>query len=91
MGRQLRGILDTSVVIATDVDPIEGELAISSADLTACFGAFTRGDVVVTIQAQPSALTAKARIASPNGTVVEQSLGGLQVQQAGNNVGGITY
>jgi len=33
MGRQLRGILDTSVVIATDVDPIDGELAISSITL----------------------------------------------------------
>jgi predicted nucleic acid-binding protein len=29
----LRGILDTSVVIATDVDPIEGELAISAITL----------------------------------------------------------
>ncbi len=29
----MRGILDTSVVIATDVDPIEGELAISAITL----------------------------------------------------------
>jgi predicted nucleic acid-binding protein len=31
--RDGRGILDTSVVIATDVDPIEGELAVSAATL----------------------------------------------------------
>jgi predicted nucleic acid-binding protein len=33
MGHDVRGILDTSVVIATDVGPLEGELAISSATL----------------------------------------------------------
>jgi toxin FitB len=29
----MRGILDTSVVIATDVEPLEGELAVSAATL----------------------------------------------------------
>lgn len=29
----MRGILDTSIVIATDVEPIEGELAVSAATL----------------------------------------------------------
>ena len=33
MDRSVRAILDTSVVIATDVGPLEGELAISSATL----------------------------------------------------------
>jgi hypothetical protein len=33
MGHDVRAILDTSVVIATDVGPLEGELAISSATL----------------------------------------------------------
>jgi len=38
-----------------------GELVISPSDLTACFGAFTRGDVSVTVQSTSTALTAKAR------------------------------
>lgn len=33
MGRGVRAILDTSVIVATDVPPLEGELAISSATL----------------------------------------------------------
>lgn len=33
MGKSLRAILDTSVVIATDVEPLDGELAISAITL----------------------------------------------------------
>jgi toxin FitB len=33
MGEQVRAILDTSVVIATDIGPLEGELAISAITL----------------------------------------------------------
>jgi len=51
-----------------------GELVISPTDLTACFGAFTRGDVVVTIQANSTSLTAKARNVTAS-TVSELSLG----------------
>jgi len=50
------------------------ELVISPADLTACFGAFTRGDVVVNIQATAAALTAKARNVTAS-SVSELSLG----------------
>lgn len=50
------------------------ELVISPADLTSCFGAFTRGDVVVTIQATSAALTAKARNVTAT-NVSELSLG----------------
>ena len=52
------------------------ELVIANADLTTCFGNFKRGDVVVTIQADPTALTAKARnVNAGTGVVSEISLG----------------
>jgi len=51
-----------------------GELVIAPADLTSCFGAFTRGDVVVTIQALNTSLTAKARNVTAS-AVSELSLG----------------
>jgi len=51
-----------------------GELVISPTDLTSCFGAFTRGDVVVTIQATSTSLTAKARNVTAT-NVSELSLG----------------
>lgn len=57
--------------------PANGELAISSADLTTCFGAFTRGDVRVTIPALTNNLTAKLRIVNPGNIVAEQSLGAI--------------
>jgi hypothetical protein len=50
------------------------ELVIAPADLTACFGDFIRGDVVVTIQATSASLTAKARNVTPT-SVSELSLG----------------
>ncbi len=51
-----------------------GELVLAPADLTTCFGAFTRGDVVVTVQGAAASLTAKARnVTSTN--VSELSLG----------------
>ena len=61
-----------------------GELVLSTDDLTTCFGAFKRGDVVVTIQAPSTDLTAKARLTTTNGSISEISLGGL-------NVAGVTY
>jgi hypothetical protein len=54
-----------------------GELVIDPADLTTCFGAFKRGDVLVTIQGSYSALSAKARLTTPAGQISEVSLGGL--------------
>lgn len=51
-----------------------GELVIAPADLTACFGAFTRADVVVTIQSSSTGLTAKARNVTAS-SVSELSLG----------------
>lgn len=57
--------------------PANGELSINSADLTTCFGAFTRGDVRVTIPALTTNLTAKLRIVNPGNIVAEQSLGAI--------------
>lgn len=57
--------------------PANGELAINSADLTTCFGAFTRGDVRVTVPALSDNLTAKLRIVNPGNVVTEQSLGAI--------------
>lgn len=54
--------------------PANGELQIGSAELTACFGNFLRGDVQITIQSASTALTAKARTIS-NGVTTETSLG----------------
>ncbi len=56
-----------------------GELVLSTDDLTTCFGAFKRGDVVVTIQAPEDDLTAKARLTTTAGAISEISLGGLNV------------
>ena len=51
-----------------------GELVLKPEDLTTCFGAFARGDVVVTVQGSAASLTAKARnVTSTN--VSELSLG----------------
>jgi len=55
------------------------ELVISTTDLTTCFGAFKRGDVVVTIQSPKDSLTAKARLTTTGGGISEISLGGLNV------------
>jgi len=57
--------------------PAAGELLISSATLSACFGAFKRADVTITVgsEAAPVATTAKMRSTSVNGTVSEVSLG----------------
>lgn len=57
--------------------PANGELAINSADLTTCFGAFGRGDLRVSIQSQQSGITAKLRIVNPGNVVTEQSLGAI--------------
>jgi hypothetical protein len=65
--------------------PANGELAINSADLTTCFGAFTRGDVRVTIQAQSNNLSAKLRIVNPGNVVTEQSLGAIAAGVASVN------
>ena len=54
-----------------------GELAISTADLTTCFGDFKRGDLIVTIQGAKDSLTAKARLTTASGQISETSLGGL--------------
>jgi hypothetical protein len=64
--------------------PANGELAINSADLTTCFGAFTRGDVSLTVLSLSSNLTAKLRIVSPGGVVSEQSLGRYSGTYAAN-------
>jgi hypothetical protein len=56
-----------------------GELVISTADLTTCFGDFKRGDMIVTIQAPDDSLTAKARLTTTAGSISEISLGGLNV------------
>lgn len=55
--------------------PANGELAISSAKLTECFGDFGRGDVTATVLSLGGDLTAKLRIVSPGNVVSEQSLG----------------
>lgn len=52
-----------------------GELAINSADLTTCFGAFGRGDVSIVVLSLNTNLTAKLRIVNPGNIVAEQSLG----------------
>lgn len=54
--------------------PASGELVITSANLTACFGAFKRSDVRITIQGLSSSLTAKMRTVAA-GVVTEQTLG----------------
>jgi len=55
------------------------ELIIEPADISTCFGAFKRGDVLVTIQGSYSNLSAKARLTTPAGQISEVSIGGLNV------------
>jgi len=55
--------------------PANGELVILNSDLTTCFGNFKRGDVVITVQADSTNLTAKARnLNAAGGVVTEMSL-----------------
>ena len=54
--------------------PANGELAISSAQLSTCFGDFGRGDVALTVLSVGDSLTAKLRIVSPGNVVSEQTL-----------------
>jgi hypothetical protein len=55
--------------------PASGELVITSAHLTTCFGSFKRSDVRLTIQGSDSAITAKTR-SSTAGVSTENILGG---------------
>jgi len=55
-----------------------GELTISSADLTTCFGDFKRADLIMTVQAPKDDLTAKMRLTTSSGQISETSLGGLK-------------
>jgi predicted nucleic acid-binding protein len=49
--RRVRGVLDTSVLIATDVPPLEGDLAISAASLAELhFGVLVAADASVRAQ-----------------------------------------
>lgn len=58
--------------------PANGRIEIDVADLRTCFGTgVANGDVRFTIQGAPDQLTAKARLRSSTGTVVETSLGRL--------------
>lgn len=64
-----------SCTIGTTI-PANGSLTISSANLRTCFGAFGNSDLVVTIQASSSNLSAKMRVINTlNSVVTEQSLG----------------
>jgi hypothetical protein len=67
-------VCTSSTVAKLGSVPTSGELVIAPADLASCFGAFTRGDVVVTIQATKDALTAKARNVTAT-NVSEMTLG----------------
>ena len=62
--------------------PANGELQITGATMTTCFGQFLRGDLQITIQAPSSALTAKARNVDAQGDVFEQTLGRFNGSQA---------
>jgi len=55
--------------------PASGELLITSAKLLACFGAFGRSDVRLTIQGNSSDMVAKLRITSPDGSASDTALG----------------
>lgn len=55
--------------------PTTGDLQIGQTELAACFGAFLRGDVQITIQSASTNLTAKMRQVESDGTTYESSLG----------------
>ena len=64
---------ETTCVVGTL--PASGELLITSAKLLACFGAFGRSDVRLTIQGNASDMVAKLRITSPDGSASDTALG----------------
>lgn len=64
----------SDVVYAAGTVPANGDLQITSSQLVAAFGDFTRGDFQVTIQSSAAPLTAKLRN-TRDGTTFEQSLG----------------
>ncbi len=53
------------------------ELVFDEAASVACFGNFVRGDLSITVLGNVSALTAKMRVLSVNGSVSEQTLGNI--------------
>ena len=61
-----------------------GELLVTSETLKACFGAFKRSDVRLTIQGSESSLTAKMR-ATAAGVQTEATLGSGMANSAANN------
>lgn len=54
--------------------PAGNELVVDTAKITACFGDFARGDLLVTVEAEQGEITAKVRNTSVNGNF-ETSLG----------------
>ncbi|QYF86428.1 hypothetical protein [Brevundimonas sp. PAMC22021] len=54
--------------------PADGDLVISTATMQSCFGTFTRGDVLITVEGASAGLTAKMRNTSPQGNF-ETTLG----------------
>lgn len=54
--------------------PAAGDLVITPAVMTQCFGAFTRGDLLITVEAEASVITAKVRNSNASGAF-ETSLG----------------
>lgn len=55
--------------------PANGDLVIGQPQLTACFGGFLRGDLLITVEGAPASLTAKMRNTTAGGDIFETSLG----------------
>lgn len=65
--------------------PAGGEVVIDVTRVTSCFGNFRRGDLQIVVNGSQSGLTAKMRVANPDGSISELSLSNLPATQVTNN------
>jgi hypothetical protein len=65
---------DRDCALGQLVLPADGDLVVSPAVMTQCFGNFIRGDMLITVEADDSAITAKVRNSNAQGAF-ETSLG----------------
>lgn len=71
--------------------PVKGELIITTASLTAALGEFGRGDVLISVEAPASTVTARRYATLANGSTTEVSNGTVASDQTGDstNNGGV--
>lgn len=83
-GSETGGVQRTSDAL---VIPAYGDLVITPELIQSLYGDFRRGDLIITVEAQPGEVTAKSRTVNADGSVFETSLG----RASGTTVPGSAY